>query len=497
MSSANKSKMNTQIKVSKQPKTPEPKLPSVKSNDSNNLQNDSKKVIRKAKYRFDTSFRSLQKSLRNTNVKFQLGGNTPTILNNLLGTFVRRMVNDSKQICEINKRKTISEKELEVSLRNLFPFETFNELHVFATQAIHSFRQFEKQNDKSVRREVRADLHFSVSLMENYLKETPAFTSKTDENRKHRSMYYVSAMAPVYLAAVTECFCKTLLTHASQTANEMKHIQITPRYLYLSIHKNNDLLTVANNLNLMFLGMGIVPEKLPFKKSNAEKEVLTYQKGTGFCIHYNPFKKLVKNIANGIAPDSKLQFGKNFLIAVQHYVESLSINILNSSRNILEHTKTLGISDTVFLLARNLQTSTDLLTAPESVSSFIRKNDIKRLCRRAGIKSIRASVYEAVRNDLYTNLYSVLEKSLNITRYRNKSTIMFDDLDYALRLDNVNILVNFFVPKIESASKPQTGTQPSKTPNTQPKKENPPKTSNPAKSKKTNPQKTQKNQKKN
>lgn len=100
----------------------------------------------------------------------------------------------------------------------------------------------------------------------------------------------------------------------------------------------------------------------------------------------------------------------------------------------------------------------------------ITKADIKRLCRRAGIKRIEEITYETIRSDIMSYLGELLRNTLILTEYNKRVTIKAIDVQAASKSTGLEITVSSVIQPF-SHPKGQKGVKGKKGPKVQAKKE--------------------------
>ena len=89
-----------------------------------------------------------------------------------------------------------------------------------------------KSRKKGVSRSARAGVQFPVSRLHRYLRQSVT---------KRR----ISAVAPVYLAAVLEYLCAEVLELAGNAARDNKKHRIIPRHILLAVGNDDELHEVS------------------------------------------------------------------------------------------------------------------------------------------------------------------------------------------------------------------------------------------------------------
>ncbi|XP_062512570.1 histone H2A-beta, sperm-like [Corticium candelabrum] len=105
-----------------------------------------------------------------------------------------------------------------------------------------------KGRKKSVSRSARAGVQFPVSRLQRYLRQSVT---------KRR----ISAVAPVYLAAVLEYLCAEVLELAGNAARDNKKHRIIPRHILLAVANDDELHELLKGVTIS--QGGVLPHILP------------------------------------------------------------------------------------------------------------------------------------------------------------------------------------------------------------------------------------------
>jgi histone H4 len=76
---------------------------------------------------------------------------------------------------------------------------------------------------------------------------------------------------------------------------------------------------------------------------------------------------------------------------------------------------------------------------PKDVMLGIKKSNIRRICRRGGVKRISARIYEEVRGVAKSYLENVVQDSLAYTEHAKRKTITAQDVIYAFNRQGIKL----------------------------------------------------------
>ncbi len=76
---------------------------------------------------------------------------------------------------------------------------------------------------------------------------------------------------------------------------------------------------------------------------------------------------------------------------------------------------------------------------PKDVMLGIKKSNIRRICRRGGVKRISAKMYEEVRGVVKSYLENVVQDSLAYTEHAKRKTVTAQDVIYAFHRQGIKL----------------------------------------------------------
>ena len=287
----------------------------------------------------------ISKVLKQVSDKNGITSNSKQQLNSVLCIISKRISYTAIRLTEIAKKKTMSDKEVSNAVKVIFSGDlALNSIR----EGIKSVNKFSIEISKGSSRQSKAGIIFPPSITEKFLR-----------NFGYNKIM-VTSTAPVFLAAVIEYLTIEILILASKSSFINKRIRITIRDIQIAVGKDSELSNLFNNLNISFLGGGVIPyihscliSKKIRKKYNkpvepvepvdvvkkthrfrpgtvAIREIKKYQKMSN-CLTFAkfPFERFVRGIVN------KYNFGmkisKDVFIILQYYIEQYIVDILKDS----------------------------------------------------------------------------------------------------------------------------------------------------------------------
>jgi histone H3/H4 len=302
--------------------------------------------IKKKKSRYFETY--ISKVLKQVSSSNGITSNAKQQLNSVICMVAKEISKTVIHLTEIAKKKTMSHKEVENSVKLLFSGELSSNSIL---EGIKSVDKFSTENSKGSSRQGKAGIIFPPSVSEKFLRNFGY------------SKVMVTSSAPIFLAATLEYLTAEILELSAKYSNEHKRVRITIRDLQLSIGNDTELSNLFDKLNISFLGGGVIPfihqvliTKKPRKKRKmtdvtpsdvkkphrfrpgtvALREIKKYQK-TSNCLIFAkfPFERFVRNIVNVHNPNMKIS--KDVFIILQYFIEQYTVNILKDANNAAIH----------------------------------------------------------------------------------------------------------------------------------------------------------------
>lgn len=433
----------------------------------------------------------LHKVLKQVHPDSQISAKTLEQLDEFIKILARTLAENGRVACTSAGKSTVGKSEIALAVQ----------LHLPGELAIHALSELDKAVDKftaakeqkastkkgkkaktntrsaPVRREQSAGLQFSVALAEKFIREFGA------------SDLSVSKNSSVALAAVLEYISAEILELAGNAARDSKKVIITIRHVYLAVANDEELHNLVENLNVEFLGAGVLPnirsELLPTKEKRAKQaanrkknaktkggkkgdakkphkylpgtkalmEIRRYQKTTELLVRKLPFERAARGIADELGRHRSLgletiHFGGGSINALQHFVEQRVVTLCSNAQDLAIHGKRDGVNSTDIQLAWKLTEPSIPFT--ETQIQEVGDNSIERLAFRAGIKRKGTGMYDMTRAYMYALVNTVLFQTLQFVKYRGVITVGVKDLQAAFQ----SLRINFTIPP--TMGKPKT-----------------------------------------
>jgi len=246
------------------------------------------------------------------------------------------------------KKKTISVKEVENSLKIVLSGELLNCALEEGSKSCLNISSSTAENI-NLSRQQKASIIFPPSVVEKFLRN---FGS---------SKIMVNSLAPVFLASVIEFISYEILELSVNFCKENKHNRITIRDLELSVRSDSELNLLFHKLNLTFLGGGVLPyihtslfNKVIKKKkcANAKENQHRFRHGTiaiknikkqqklsnTLTLAKTTFEKIIRNKFKQFQlNDGLIKISKEVFAVLQYFIEQYIVQILNHSNYLSIH----------------------------------------------------------------------------------------------------------------------------------------------------------------
>lgn len=297
-------------------------------------------VRRRKKNRFFETY--ISKVLKQVSPSNGITSNSKQQLNSALCFVSRKICLMVLRLTEIAKKKTISEKEIENSVRIILSGElALNSIR----EGLKSVTKFTKDSCKGSR-QFKAGIVFPPSIVEKFLRNFGY------------SKVMLTNTAPIFLATVLEYITVEILEIAVKYTNNNKRNRISIRDLQLSIRQDPELSELFNKLNISFIGGGVIPYihpylliKKPRKNKNIDPKKKTHRFRPGTvaireikrnqnisnCLTFAkiPFTRLVRTIIN--KNNEGMKISKDVFIILQYYIEQYIVNLLKEANSAAIH----------------------------------------------------------------------------------------------------------------------------------------------------------------
>lgn len=400
-------------------------------------------------------------------------------LDELLKVVCRKISSESRDICLNFKKLTQGAKEITLAIKNCLPEEIVEESNKKIQDSINSYESFHKKSDEalsSFRRETQANLVFSVSLAEKYIRNFGY--SKTS----------VSKLAPIILAALLESICDRILYLCVEIAKKNNKVIITQRHLYLAVMGDAPLSQMVSSMNIEFMGCGVVPNidprltpskqkktqqaarrrKNDKNKNAGEKKahkflpctkammnIRAYQKECKLLSPSLPFERTVRFITDSIVGSEKsetsgIRFSSGTIKIIQYFVEQKTITLLQKALQITLHSGREGITGEDIYLAWELCFPSVKQNETDEVE--VGDNAISRIALMAGSKRKSSTIYSVTRKFIYSLIKEVLSRSLRFVSHKKAMTVYASDLKITFE----SMGTNFIIPLTIKSKKQKT-----------------------------------------
>eukprot|EP00211_Chloroparvula_japonica_P008270 CAMPEP_0119130192 /NCGR_PEP_ID=MMETSP1310-20130426/7628_1 /TAXON_ID=464262 /ORGANISM="Genus nov. species nov., Strain RCC2339" /LENGTH=181 /DNA_ID=CAMNT_0007120675 /DNA_START=309 /DNA_END=854 /DNA_ORIENTATION=+ len=161
------------------------------------------------------------------------------------------VMEEAMKLCEINKRTTLSSREVQTGVRLTLPGELAKHAVSEGTKAVTKFSC--SDGGRGNTRSGRAGLQFPVGRIHRLMRE----------KWKGR----VGSGAPVYLAAVMEYMVAEVLELSGNAARDNRKCRIIPRHILLAIRNDEELnnfsrdKSIASGGVIPMIHMALLPKK--------------------------------------------------------------------------------------------------------------------------------------------------------------------------------------------------------------------------------------------
>jgi len=335
----------------------------------------------------------IHRTLKKSATSFHITKPALEAIDSVIRVTAVNLVNKSLLLTLTNNKKTVSQAELETSVKLVLPPLLMEGSLAFANTAVESFNNFVEGEEKSRTRESRAGLIFSVSATEKYLR---CF----GQNGLH-----VSATAPVFLAGVLEFLISEILKLSS--VHTCKKVTITVKHIFTAIHSDPEFERFINNIGLVFLDAGVTAHiepsllepknrkrinsnaggvKKPHRWRPGTKTLMNIrklQKTSDLIIQHAPFNRLVRDVGS---ETKKLRYTNDFLLSLQSFVEDRMIRVMKCANRLALHTGRETVYACDVTLAQEFMEPLLVTSKEPTDNTVIPEAALRKLALRAGIK---------------------------------------------------------------------------------------------------------------
>jgi histone H2A len=285
------------------------------------------------------------KVLKQVNELSGITANAKQQLNSALCIIAKHISSIVLNLTIISKKKTISDKEISSALKIVLSGELLNNSIMEGEKAIDNYKK--SKNDKTLTcKQMKAGIIFPPSLVEKFLRNFDY------------TKIMVSALAPVYFAAVLEYLTYEILDLSNLNCKDNKRIRINIRDLEVSIRNDTELNNLFTSLNINLLGGGVIPfihssilnktVKKPLKHNDpkinrryhsgtvAIRNIKKQQKFSDTLVFAkSSFEQFVRQLFKENNWEDKLS--KDIFIILQHFIEQYIVKILTNANFLAIH----------------------------------------------------------------------------------------------------------------------------------------------------------------
>lgn len=171
----------------------------------------------------------IYKALKEQHPQLGISKKAMAIMDSIVVTTYQKLMNEIPKLLKVANRRTVSEREVESAVRQVYPGELKKYAIAAGTTAVTKFKSATSGNKKNpVSKSKKADIAFPVARIRGFM--------RYDMRRTH----FASA-ADVYMAAVLEYIIKEVIQYAGQAALDLNRLRIIPRSIMLAIKGDKEL----------------------------------------------------------------------------------------------------------------------------------------------------------------------------------------------------------------------------------------------------------------
>ncbi len=251
-------------------------------------------------------------------------------INTLLCCLAETVSAQALRLATQQGRKTITEKEVAVSLQLVLPKELAKHSVSEGNAALETY---EKRNT-GTSRQTRAGIIFPPSLLEKFLRDFG------------NSRALLSAHSPVFLAAALEYVTWDLLCIAADRCILQKRARITVRDLDFCVKDDEQYHSLVNRLHFAFIS------------GTSDTDCLFISRAA--------FARLVKSVCSS----ENIKIRGDSLLLLQHFVEQTLIDTLAKANSVAGHSGRVKLTSADLNLVLGIQNEWGMLRGPEAVESI-------------------------------------------------------------------------------------------------------------------------------
>lgn len=403
----------------------------------------------------------IHKVLKKVHPDCQISGDAISQFDDLIKMLAKTLSSTARNACFNANKSTVGPREIEIAAKLYFPGSLRTKVISRMENSIKKFESsagVKKTKSKPTRRETRAGLLFSVSLSEKFIRDFG------------HSNLNVSKHANIALAAILEEVSTHILSGAGDKILSGKKVTLNIRCIYLTIHEDTELSFLINNLDIEFVGGGVMPyinpSLIPTKEEKAKQaarrkkttgnakkdghkflpgtkslmEIKKAQKSTNMEMRKLPFDKKIREMVSEMNDGAEVKFEAGTIITLQKIVEQKITSLCSVATDLAVHGKRDGVNGSDIHLAWRLTQSN--IPPSNGDSLDIGNNGIERLAFRGGVKRKNSDMYDAIKEYAYSLVRLILYKTLLFVRHRRVGTIGSRDIKNSLETMNMRITIS-------------------------------------------------------
>ena len=423
----------------------------------------------------------IHKTLKDVNSGSNIAKVASTQLDVLIKYFSARLASIAIQYSTSANKSTISVDDVEAATRLLLQGDLCTSAIQDAEKALETFESDESTVKNKAQ---RSGLSFPPHLSEKFLRQQDGEMGKPSGIK-----YSISHSAPIYMAAVVECVAKRSLELARDVANDQKRNTINVRHLLLGTHTNDNFKTLLENLNINWLGGGVVPfihpsllpspekqKKLAAKRkknrrengivingvkkvlpgTKAMRDIKSLQKNGDLLQAKEHFKRFVKEVIEHYT-DEKIYYSNRVFESFQYFIEDKITNIFRESINAMVHSGRETLEDRDIEFVWKLIKPKGFSDVTDAGIDQLLEPGLHRLATRGGVKRISQNCYPIIR-EIISFYTCVIMKSVVLLLNRQKvKTISLQILRSGASMVGFNIPFDIVRKKKTVATKGDEG----------------------------------------
>lgn len=399
---------------------------------------------------FNVYIRRIQKII---NQDHEISKNALSQLNSIMGIIATDLSVTSRFITGLCGRKTVNCSSVQAAVKLRIPGEiSINSVKEGVT-AVDKFQTSKKAGLN--RRETHAELIFSVSLAEHFLR---GYNSST---------LAVSSSAPVFLAATLEYICKEILDLASQQTQLKTKKKITVRHMFLGIANDHEFPAFFRNMKILMTCTGVLQDipvyLLDTKEKKAaaarrrgknEKEktghrfrpgtvalrkIRNTQKTGELLLQKLPVERIVRHYLKN---DTRLSSGAAEL--VQSIVEPQVVSLFEKSRDLAHHAgrQTVQEEDLHLVLKHadvDISKFETEAKKKDRNAIYLSGQGIDRLSKRAAVKRLQKESKILAHAYILYLIEKISTACLRIVEVKNVKTLSQQDVVEGCKILGINV----------------------------------------------------------